>query len=341
VYARAAGHADREAKTPVREDTVFRLASMTKAIVSVTALALVDRGKLSLDDPVTKWLPEFRPKLADGREPVITVRHLLLHTSGLGYTFGEALDGPYHKAEVSDGLAEPGLSAEVNLKRLASVPLLHEPGTKWKYSLSIDVLGEVVARAGGAPLPEVVKRLVTGPLGMTDTAFTADPARLAVPYDAGSPPTRMPEPYDRKRGDRVVRFSPARIFDAKSFPSGGAGMAGTARDYLAFIEAMRTGGAPILKPETARLAIEDQLAKAGVTMGDGEGFGYGFGVVLDPAAAKTRQGKDTFGWGGIYGTDFWVDPQARLSVVVLTNTAGEDALSGDDAMTAIYGPPPN
>jgi CubicO group peptidase (beta-lactamase class C family) len=313
---------------------------MTKAIVSVTALALIDQGKLSLEDPVTKWLPEFRPKLADGREPAITVRHLLLHTSGLGYKFTEAPDGPYHKAEVSDGLAEPGLSAEVNLKRLASVPLLHEPGTKWKYSLSIDVLGEVVARAGGAPLPEVVKRLVTGPLGMTDTAFgVADRSRLAVPYDAGTPATRMTEPYDRKMGERVVRFSPARIFDATSFPSGGAGMAGTARDYLAFIEAMRTGGAPVLKPETARLAVEDQLAKAGVTLGDGEGFGCGFGVYVDPVAAKTQRSKGTFGWGGIYGTDFWVDPQARLSVVVLTNVSGSDALSGEDADAAIYGAP--
>jgi CubicO group peptidase (beta-lactamase class C family) len=166
----------------VRDDTVFRLASMSKPIVSVAALALIDQGKLSLDDPVTKWLPDFRPRLADGREPVITVRHLITHTSGLGYKFLEAADGPYHKAEVSDGIAEPGLTAAVNLERLASVPLLFEPGTSWSYGLSIDVLGEVIARAGGRTLPELVEQLVTGPLAMTDTRFTVtDRGRLAWP----------------------------------------------------------------------------------------------------------------------------------------------------------------
>lgn len=113
-------------------------------LVSVAALALIDRGKLSLDEPITKWLPDFQPKLADGREPAITVRHLLMHTSGLGYPFLQPPDGPYHKAGVSNGFAEPGLSADENLRRLASVPLLEEPGTAWMYSLSADVLGEVI-----------------------------------------------------------------------------------------------------------------------------------------------------------------------------------------------------
>ncbi len=159
VYARAAGLADREAKQAVREDTQFRLASMTKPIVSIAALALVDRGKLSLEDPVTKYLPDFRPKLADGREATITVRQLITHTSGLTYKFLEKPDGPYHKAEVSDGIAEPGMSAAENLRRLASVPLVAEPGTAWGYSLSIDVLGEVVAARAAARCSQVVEQL--------------------------------------------------------------------------------------------------------------------------------------------------------------------------------------
>jgi len=325
VYARAAGLADREAKQAVREDTQFRLASMTKPIVSIAALALVDHGKLSLEDPVTKYLPDFRPKLADGREPTITVRQLITHTSGLTYKFLEPADGPYHKAQVSDGIAEPGLSAAENLRRLASVPLVAEPGTAWGYSLSIDVLGEVVARAGGDTLPKVVEQLVTRPLGMTATVFTpTDRERVAWPYAAGEPPARMTEPYEATQMGATVKFSPARAFDPASYPSGGAGMTGTARDYLHFLEALRTGGAPILRPESAHSINENQLGTAsGAALGPGNGFGFGFGVLLDPAAAKSPRGKGSFGWGGIYGTGFWVDPQAKLSVVIMTNVAGQ------------------
>jgi len=339
VYARAAGFADREAGLAMREDTQLRLASMTKPIVSVAALALIDQGKLSLDDPVTKYLPDFRPKLADGREAVITVRHLLTHTSGLGYKFVEPADGPYHRAEVSDGLAEAGLAAEVNLRRLASVPLLREPGTAWSYSLSIDVLGEVVARAGGAPLPELVARLVTRPLGMTDTAFVVrDRARLAWPYGVGKPPVRMTEPYDLAIAGLSLRLSPARIFDGASFPSGGAGLAGTARDYLRFAEALRIGGAPVLSPATARAMSENQIGAAPF-LGPGAQFGFGVGIVVDPAAAKSPKGRGSFGWSGAYGTDFWVDPQARMSVVILTNVAGESTF-GTDLQNAIYATSP-
>ena len=336
VYSRAAGLADREAKQPMREDTVFRLASMTKPIVSVAALALVDRGKLSLEDPVTKWLPEFRPKLADGREPVITVRHLITHTSGLGYTFTEQADGPYHKAKVSDGLGEPGFPATDNLRRLASVPLHFEPGTSWKYGLSIDVLGEIVGKAGGSTLPQVVKEVVLYPLGMNDSSFVAaDRKRLASPYAAGTPPARMTDPYDMKLGEHTVRFAPSRAFDSGSFPSGGAGMIGTAHDYLKFAEALRTGGTPILKPETMKLVRENQIGD--LPFSDGLGFSLGFGVVLDSAAAKTAQRVGTIGWGGIYGTEFWIDYEAKLSVVILTNVAGAQITQLFER--AIYEPP--
>jgi CubicO group peptidase (beta-lactamase class C family) len=310
---------------------------MTKPIVSVAALALVDQGKLSLDDPVTRWLPDFRPRLADGREPAITVRQLITHTSGLSYKFLEPPDGPYHRAEVSDGLAEPGLATDVNLRRLASVPLVYEPGTAWKYSLSIDVLGEVVARAGGGTLPEVLQRLVTRPLAMADTAFTvAERARLAWPYASGKPPVRMAELHDLSMGGAGMRLSPARIFDPASFPSGGAGLAGTARDYLRFAEALRTGGAPILAPATARAVRENQIGELEVPfLGPGVRFGFGVGVVVDPVAIKTWRGRGSFGWGGVYGTDFWIDPEARLSVVALTNVAG-DLPFGGELERAIY-----
>lgn len=196
VFARAAGFADRENGQPVRADTIFRLASMTKPIVSAATLALAEQGKIHLDDPVTRWLPDFRPALSNGHRPTITVRHLLTHTAGLNYGFKESPDGPYHRVQVSDGLEQPGLAIDENLRRLASVPLLYPPGNIWHYSLAIDVLGEVVARASHASLPKMIAQLVTGPLAMKDTTFSvSDATRLATAYaDAEPQPVRMNDP---------------------------------------------------------------------------------------------------------------------------------------------------
>lgn len=325
IYRRAAGLADREAKRPMKEDTVFRLASMSKPIVSVAALRLIDQGILRLDDPVTKWLPAFKPRLADGREPVITIRQLLTHTSGLSYPFHEKEDGPYHRAKVSTGLDQPGLSLEENLRRLSSVPLAFETGTQWRYSMSIDVLGAVVAKAAGAPLPQAVERLVTGPIGMPDTHFVAKgPARLATPYADGVPePVRMGESHSIPYGPSAARFSPGRALDARSFPSGGAGMVGTAGDFLKFLEALRTGGTPVLKSQTVSQATASQTGTLPNAPGGGWGFGYISSVLVNPAEAKSPQSVGTYQWGGAYGHTWFVDPQRRLSVVMLTNTAFE------------------
>jgi CubicO group peptidase (beta-lactamase class C family) len=325
VYQRAAGFADREAKKPMREDALFRLASLTKAMVSVAALKLVEQGKLGLEDPVTKWIPTFRPKLADGTEPVITVRHLMTHTSGLTYDFMEPLDGPYHQARVSNGLDQPGLSMKENLRRLASAPLTYAPGTRWGYSMATDVLGEVLARAGGAPLPAVVERFVTRPLGMADTAFSVkDVARLATPYADGKPePVRIGESRFVPSGASGVTFVPGRVFDARSFPSGGGGMVGTAADYLKFLEAVRTGGAPVLKAATVEQLTTDQVGPQAASNGPGWGFGLGVGVLVDPVKAKSPQSVGTFNWMGAYGHSWFVDPKQGLTVIALTNTTFE------------------
>ena len=164
AYRRAAGFADREAHLPMREDTVFRLSSLTKPIVSAVAMALVEQNLLDLSDVAARWLPQFRPKTPQGAEAVITLRQLLTHTAGLSYGFFEPDDGPYHRAGVSDGLAEPGLSMREELARLASVPLLYAPGSAWGYSLGLDVLGEIMRRATGTSLPALVEELVTTPL---------------------------------------------------------------------------------------------------------------------------------------------------------------------------------
>ncbi|EPX57278.1 Beta-lactamase class C protein [Cystobacter fuscus DSM 2262] len=325
IYHRAAGEADREAHTPMREDTIFRFASMSKPLVSAAALALVDQGKLGLEDPVTRWLPDFRPRLADGREAVITVRQLLTHTAGLNYGFLEPEDGPYHRAGVSNGMDAPGLGLEENLRRIASVPLAYEPGTRWGYSVATDVLGAVVARAGGAPLPKVVERLVTRPLGLRDTGFTVkEPKRLATPYADGKPePVRMGELHVVPWGASSMRFVPGRVFNARSFASGGGGMVGTAGDFLKFLEAVRTGGAPVLKPATATLVSTGQIGALEMPGSPGWTFGFGASVLVDATQAGTPQSVGTWQWGGAYGHHWFVDPKRRLSVVVLTNTAIE------------------
>lgn len=325
VYARAAGLADREAGIAMREDAIFRLASITKPIVSAATMRLVDDGVLSLDQPVTRWLPDFRPRLADGSGPVITIRQLLTHTSGLGYRFLKPACDAYHALDISDGMDQPGLSLTENLARLAAAPLAFAPGEGWLYSLGLDVLGGVLERATGLALPELVRTLVTAPLQLADTGFTvADPARLVTPYANADPePVRMTEGMAVSLGDTAAIFAPGRILDSASYPSGGAGLAGTAGDVLRFLEVIRTGGAPILAPETVTMMMAAHVGAGAQTQGPGWGFGYGWAVLVDPVIAATPQAAGTLQWGGAYGHTWFVDRVNGLSVVVLTNTAFE------------------
>jgi CubicO group peptidase (beta-lactamase class C family) len=325
VYQRAAGLADRESKRPMQLDAVFRLSSVSKPVVSAAALALVDKGKLSLDDPVTKWLPDFRPKLANGAMPKITVRQLLTHTAGLGYKFAEKTGTAYYQAAVSDGFDDLRISLDEEVRRLASVPLFDRPGEAWRYSLSIDVLGAVVEKASGKSLSQAVADLVTQPLGMRDTTFWAkEPARLAVPYhDAKPEPQPMSDPYSMPfaQGGQMT-YSPSRALDSEAYPSGGAGMVGTAPDILRLLEAIRSGGKPILSTATAASMMHNQIGSL-IGPGPGVGFGFGGAVVIDPATAHTPQSAGTFQWGGVYGHTWFVDPTRKLTVVALTNTALE------------------
>ena len=325
VYQRAAGLADRESHRPIQIDTPFRLASISKPIVSAAVLSLVDQGKLSLDDPLSKWLPFFRPKLANGEAPVITIRHLLTHTSGLGYRFEQKPGDTYHTAGVSDGLDNAPVGLAENLERLASAPLFSRPGEAWRYSLSIDVLGGVVEKVTGKTLQQAVAELVTMPLGMRDTAFhTTDSARLAVAYvDAKPAPARMSDPQavPWPEGGDIV-FSPSRALNSKAYPSGGAGMVGIAPDHMRFLEAMRKGGEPVMSPSTAASMMRNQIGKLAGPL-PGAGFGFGGAVIVDPVAGQTPQSPGTWRWGGVYGHSWFVDPPRKLTVVAFTNTGLE------------------
>ncbi len=343
VYRRAAGLSDREAGVPMREDTIFRLASVSKPLVSAAVMTLVEEGRLRLDEPVTGFLPDFRPQLADGRAPAITIGHLLSHAAGLSYGFFEPEDSRYKMLAVSDGLdIVPGLTLDANLRRLSRTTLAFPPGSNWRYSLSIDVLGAVIEKVTGQTLAQAVAERVTAPLGLKDTGFAVtDPARLGAAYADGRPaPSRMTDNELVPFAGNAVRFAPGRALDPTAYPSGGAGMVGTAGDVLRFLEAIRTGGGPILKPETVEMMMADQVGAQAQTQGPGWGFGFGWAVLDDPAPTKTPQAAGTIQWGGAYGHSWFVDPASRLTVVALTNTAFE-GMSGAytiEIRDAVYGP---
>ncbi|MBX4936748.1 serine hydrolase domain-containing protein [Rhizobium binae] len=325
VHRRAAGLADRGKGLAMSEDTIFRLASITKPIVTIAAMRLVEEGKIGLDDAVTRWLPDFRPRLPDGGEAIIRIRHLLTHTSGLGYRFSEEEDGAYAGAGVSDGLDQPGLSLAENLRRIASAPLRFAPGSDWQYSLAMDVLGGVIEAETGVPLGEAVAQLVTGPLGLVDTAFSvSDRSRLAAAYTNSSPePALMGEEAEVKALIGSIRFAPNRIFDPASYHSGGAGMAGTAGDVLTVLETVRRSGAPLLSAETVRMMMTDQAGGHRQRHEPGSGFGFGWSVVTDPVEAGVPFPAGTLKWGGVYGHSWFIDPVNGLTVVALTNTTLE------------------
>lgn len=344
VHQQAAGWADREQGRPMAVGSVFRLASVTKPIVSACALGLVAQGRLGLDDGIERWLPDFKPPLPTGEPACITVRQLLSHMAGLSYRFYEAdAQGPYALAGVSDGLDASTVSLEENLRRLAGVPLLHTPGIGWRYSLATDVLGALIERVLGMPLAEAIHQRVTGPLGMIDTDFVArEPQRVATAYVSDTPqPHRLGEGETVSALEGVVgiTYSPARIFDAQSFASGGAGMAGTAGDFLRLLEALRQGDEVLLPRAWVTEMARDQTGGLELPDAPGFGFGLGFSVLRNPRLAASPESAGTWRWSGAYGHSWFVDPAQGLSVVAFTNTLYEGMAGGfvTQLRDAIYG----
>ena len=343
ICARTAGWADRDAKRPVDDDTIFRLASLTKALTSAAAMVAVERRLLAVDAAVRDYLDWFTPSLPDGGESKMTVRHLMTHTGGLSYGFLGAIDGPYVAAGVSDGLDEGRLDLEENIRRLAKLPLIAAPGERWNYSLSTDVLGLLLQTVFGKPLQEVIAETVTGPLGMRDTAYVTDPQRLVRAYYANGEAEALPmadvQLLPSSSGGRV-RYAPGRAVDSGAFPSGGAGMVGTARDYIAFLEAMRKGGKPLMSNDFARLMTTDCIAPLEVnSLPPGWGFGLGVAVMREPAKTGSPLPVGTWRWSGVYGLTYFVDVENQLTVLSMTNTAGTGAKGHfhDQVIAAVYG----
>ncbi|BBG69414.1 serine hydrolase domain-containing protein [Serratia marcescens] len=314
VYRRAAGMADREAGKPMALNTLFRLASVSKPIVSTAALALMAQGAMRLDDPITRWLPNFRPRLADGTQPLLTLWHLMTHTAGLSYRFFQPEGGFYARLGVSDGMDDASVSLQENVRRIACAPLLAPPGA-------------VIEQASGLPLAQAVNKWVTGPLAMTDTDFLAvDAARLAAAYaDHPGEPRRLRQP-DRLPfidGSAGFLLSPARALDPLAYASGGAGMVGSAEDFLRLLETLRQGGGQVLPAEWVTALTTNQIGDLPMPFWPGRGFGLGITVLKDPVAARTPESVGSWRMGGTYGHSWFVDPVRQLSVVVFTNTALE------------------
>lgn len=343
-HASATGLADRESATPMQRDQLFRLASVSKPLLSTVILGLVAEGVLDLDAPVQRWLRDFRPALADGSTPAISLRQLLSHSSGLGYRFLEAdAKGPYARAGVSDGMDANPLSLADNVRRIAQAPLLFAPGSQWLYSLGVDVAGAVAEAATGESLQALFERLLAAPLGLRDTAFAArNAARLATPYVSDTPqPHRLREgevvaPFEGTVG---IEYSLARAADASRFPSAGAGLVGSADEVMAVLEALRdVQRSGLLPPALAAEMASPQVGEQGPPEPAGWGFGLGFAVLRDAAASGTPQNAGTWRWGGAYGHSWFVDPARGLSVVALTNTLyeGMDGAFVDELRDAVY-----
>lgn len=239
AYQCAAGLADREAGRPMTTDSIFLLSSVTKPFVTVAALALIQSGAMHLNDAVSEWLPAFAPRLSDGSQPRITIRHLLTHSAGLSYVFMEQGDGPYHRCAIS-GLDDTDDDLPRLLRKLNDVPLVYAPGDGWGYSMGLDVLGAIIERVTASTLPEAIAMLVTRPMAMDDTAFSVtDSDRLVVHYGDG--PRRLVGDDAVSFFGNPVRFSPGRMFNPQAFPSGSAGMTGTAGDVMRLLESLEPG----------------------------------------------------------------------------------------------------
>ena len=346
VYERALGWSDREAGRRMRTDTVFRIASQSKAITSTAVLMLAEEGKLALDEPVSRTIPAFaHTTVAEGdgapvpAERPITLRDLLTHTAGISYGTDEHVAAAYAAKGLGPAAGWGWYTADkdepicTTIERLATLPFVAQPGEKWVYGYNTDILGCVVERASGMALDEFVRTRITGPLGMTDTRFFLDPAereRLAAVYASGDDGKAVRAP-DGSKGQGHYVDGPRRSF------AGGAGQLSTAHDYARFLEMIRRGGeldgARILSPRSVRLMTTNQL---GTLYSDaGRGFGYGF-ETTDRYGANGMDGVGAFGWGGAYGTTYRVDPESGLVLLVMIQLLPNTTDIGAVFPTAVY-----
>ncbi|HUO93425.1 MAG TPA: serine hydrolase domain-containing protein [Rhizomicrobium sp.] len=345
VLSSVQGHADRERKKPLHEDTLFRIYSMTKPITSVAFMMLVEEGKVALEDPVHRFIPEWKNLgvfaggvvgqfLTKPTSAPMRMVDLLRHTSGLTYGFQARtnVDAAYRKlgighAAIGAGATAPGLTLDEAIGALAQVPLEFSPGTAFNYSISTDVLGYLIGKISGQPFEQFLKERIFTPLGMGDTAFHVPEdkrSRFAACYALG------------QKGEVVLQDDPEKsaFLAPPHFVSGGGGLVGTASDYMKFCRMLLAGGRAsdgtrLLGPKTVELMAMNhlpggkELMEMSVSMfteagNAGVGFGLGLAPTVNVARTMVAGNVGSYFWGGAASTTFWCDPKEDLAVVFMT-----------------------
>ena len=318
AYWETVGLADIAAKRPMRNDAIFRIYSMTKPIVGVALMTLYEEGKFSLREPVKKYIPELGDaKVLVGKKAVqakreMTIQDLMRHTAGLTYgLFGKSpADDLYVEADLLSGNS----SVDDFIQKLAKLPLKHQPGSAWEYSVSVDVQGRLIEVLSGMDLAAFMSERVFKPLGMRDTGFTVPPGKK----------DRFVEIYQKTEDEQSIEPAPPgrskRYYDYESaWYSGGGGLVSTTRDYLRFCQMLLNGGEldgkRVLSRKTVELMTMDHLGetrRASSILTKGYGFGLDFAVHANPAGSGLNGSAGEFNWGGLAGTIFWVDPAEEL-----------------------------
>lgn len=330
VYEKAFGWADKEAGRRMTTDTIFRIASQTKALTSVAIMQLIEEGRLTLGRRAGDFLPTFaKTTVATGRkgetlvtEPArrpITIRDLLTHTAGISYGTDPLVADLYQAKGLGPAAGFGWYTADkdepvcATMERLGTLPFVAQPGERWVYGYNTDILGCIVEKVSGMPLDEYLRTRIITPLGMTDTAFfvpAADRSRLAAVY--ASREGGVVRAPDGARGQGHYADGPRQNF------AGGAGLVSTARDYARFLEAIRLGGTVdgvrVLSPRSVRLMATNQVG----TLHSASGLGFGLGFeTTDRFGASGMQSEGSFGWGGAYGSVYRIDPEEKLVMVLM------------------------
>jgi CubicO group peptidase (beta-lactamase class C family) len=355
VHSTVQGFADVERKVPVKDDTIFRIYSMTKPITSVAFMMLFEEGRVALDEPVHKYIPEWKNLgvFQAGTFPAFLTRppsrpmlivDLLRHTAGLTYGFQQRsnVDAAYRANKI--GEVEKAGTLQNMIEDLAKIPLEFSPGEGWNYSVATDVVGYLIGKISGMPFEQFLKERIFNPLGMNDTDFfvSADKAhRFAACYSADPKGGFNPLAADRK-GDLTLQDDPttSSFLSPPSFISGGGGLCSTAADYLTFCRALlnggELGGVRLLGPKTLKLMTSNHLP-GGVDLPamsrslfseaayNGIGFGLGFAVTMNPAQTLIPGSPGEFNWGGAATTSFWIDPAEELIAIFMTQVLPSSA----------------
>ena len=349
AYERAFGWSDKEAGQRMTTDTIFRIASQTKAFTSTAILALVEDGKIGINEPAGHFIFSFNKtnvavkdgsgiKIVPARR-AITIHDLLTHTAGISYGtdshvaplyeakgLGPAAGNGWYTADKDEPICE-------TMERLGTLPFVAQPGEAFVYGYNTDILGCIVEKASGISLDEFIRKRITGPLGLKDTRFFIPPAErnlLAAVYASGSD-GRIVRAPEGSKGQGSYIDGPRKSF------AGGAGLTSTARDYARFLEMIRNGGAlggvRVLAPRTVQLMTTNQSGT--LHSASGLGFGYGFETV-DRYGASGLAGVGAFGWGGAYGTIYQVDPQSRMVIVLMLQLMPNATDVQQKYLTSVY-----